>query len=962
MAKLAAPPAVSSARVVMIIPPLEGEREALAMENLLQACAIDEPFALELYGTARAQYFLLRTESEQTLVTLVQQVQAQYPQAKILRMQPTVDPLLLAPGEHGLIGEVALLGESWKPIKTFWEDQMTEPGTDPVPGILSAMEPLSPDEHIICQIVLARAPDDWASRYVRKTVEHPLTEERDKAQAAARGASAGGAKSDGLLILLLLLGFGAVARGYLWYREGAWLPLFLFGAAVVVALVIALWWWLHQARPIYDMQLVATKLLRVGFYAQVRVIVITRKPQATEAHLRAHLARMELAYRQYNLASANGFFLKRVQTIEASQREAHTLFLPSQAFPYHSLLLQWLHGGRSKDVLNAREVSGMYHLPQAEADVPLVQRLPTKQIMASPEIARQMQQSTTGIPPVYLGTSTQRGHTVQVFLPEAALLSNKFAVAGTRRGKSTLIELLTAGVMVPQRPGSGLLQPGVCIVDPHGDLCEDCLHLVPAERAHDVILIALSDTDHPVGINPLDAGLGFTPDQAIANVMNSFKKAWFEYWGPRMAFYLSAVLRTLFYANRKKCAAGKRAEQYTLLDVNPMLLYADYARAVISELDTNDAQEMELLAWWRDTYFKLNPTSNFKNEVISPILSKMGVFAEKQVLRRIVGQPISTVDIASAVTKGSIVLISLSSKDLEDDAVAILGATLVNLLHRAIQAQSTLPLAHRRPVFLGIDEFQAIPGADYEKLLSEDGKYGCWMMLATQTLKRLDTIRDGLLDLVLSNCEQLFAFSVSASDAKVLEEELHKRVKPEHIMSQPRLQCYARLVLPDHPLQIFSLTLERPASWQRSPEAEALARRIRAANRGRYLEATEVEDRLARHTRRYLDLDLYASKLQSEVQHAAKAKTAQEEAQKREEQRQRDLLAAQNTQLILPDMSGMPMPMATPTATTQPGGNGGASVQNGERRKNHSRSKRGKNGGGSLPSSTSSTNGNTPAN
>jgi hypothetical protein len=431
-----------------------------------------------------------------------------------------------------------------------------------------------------------------------------------------------------------------------------------------------------------------------------------------------------------------------------------------------------------------------------------------------------------------------------------------------------------------------------------------------------------------------------------------------------MAFYLSAVLRSLYVLNMKRCAAGKRDQQYTLLDVNPMLQYPDYARAVISELNASDAQEAELLAWWRDTYFKLNPQSTFKNEVISPILSKMGMFSEKRVLRRIVGQPVSRVDIANVVNRGAICLISLSSKELEDDAVAILGATLVNLLHRSIQSQATLPRHLRRRVFIAIDEFQAVPGADYEKLLAEDGKYGGWLMLATQNLKRLNRIRDGLLDIVLANCEQLFAFAVSASDAEVLESELHKRVTPEHIMSQPRLSCYARLVLPEQPLQISSLALAEPSSWQRTPSSVRQAEAIRDTNRAGYLTADQVEDHLSKHVQSYLDLDIYTRNLRREVQSAATARAIRAEEKRKDEQLQRDLLAAQNTVPVDPQNGNGATGASAPTAGAAPVASPSrsdahpaaakAGAKGGGQRSNHSRNHRsgghgGRNSGGLPP-------------
>src|SRR5450631_3594448 len=86
--------------VVQVVPPVEVEREALAMENLLQSFSLKEPFSLEICGELRQQRFLLRASSEQGLRTLCQQVLAQYPQARIRRLFVKSDPLRLHVGEH----------------------------------------------------------------------------------------------------------------------------------------------------------------------------------------------------------------------------------------------------------------------------------------------------------------------------------------------------------------------------------------------------------------------------------------------------------------------------------------------------------------------------------------------------------------------------------------------------------------------------------------------------------------------------------------------------------------------------------------------------------------------------------------------------------------------------------------------------------------------------------------------
>src|SRR3989440_3682162 len=220
--------------LVMIVPHEEGERQAQAMETWFQACASDEPFALELVGTRREQGFVLRASSEAQLTLLSKQFEAQYPQAELHRIARAADPLLVHPGEVAVVGEFALARASWMPLKTFSGKVLAEPGSDPLAGILAAMEPLGSGQRIICQLALVRAPDSWIAPDIRKAVEHPLQEERDALLTARKGVQfnddAEGAKIAIGIVLALL-----VVLGYRWYLAHDWLPLALLAAALIVA-------------------------------------------------------------------------------------------------------------------------------------------------------------------------------------------------------------------------------------------------------------------------------------------------------------------------------------------------------------------------------------------------------------------------------------------------------------------------------------------------------------------------------------------------------------------------------------------------------------------------------------------------------------------------------------------------------------------------------------------------------
>ena len=873
---IAAP--VGTEHVMLILPSEEGERQASAMENFFQACATDEVFSLELVGTRREQGFVLRASSAEQLVLLSKQFSAQYPQAELHRIEPAADPLFLRPGEHAVIGEFALSQKPWMPLKTFSGKTLAEPGADPLAGILAAMEPLGSGQRCVSQLALVRAPDNWIARYIRKSVEHPLQGERD---AITRERKPSSSTSEGIKTMLLVGGIFGTLLFYRWYTTHAWFQLSLLLVALLVVGILWLWWQVNNGRQdIYDMKLVAEKLSRQAFYTQLRIVTIGQQATSTEEQLVAHIKRLEVAYRQFTLSSANSLYLKRMRYIQSEHKQATRLPGATNAFPYHHPFLRLFHGGApGPDIWNGLELSGAFHLPQAFTDLPLVRRLSVKHLLASPEIAHEIEQTPAPQPPALLGYSRHRGFSIPVYLPFATLFSHMLLVAKSRQGKSTAAQLLIRAAMHPVRTGTP--QPGIFVIDPHKDLVEDILLLIPPDRAKDVVLLDLTDTTSVVALNPLDASMGFTRDQAVANLMSSFERVWSDFWGPRMSYFLKAVCLLLYTLNQNKVRQGQAHKQYTLLDINPLLQYPDYALRVLEELDMTEIWHQELLAWWQHVYFALPKQSSFRSEVIMPIVSKLGVFQDNQQLRKIVGQPVTKAPIHLAITEGKIVLCALSSRDMDDAAVNILGSTLINLLHRSFRLQESLPLTERRKVFCAVDEFHAFSGGDYDRLLAEDGKFGCSMLLATQSLKRLNKIRDGLLEMVFSTCENICAFNVSAEMRNCLKKNCAKS-SSNAILSQPRLHCYARLAIAGYPIQIVSVSLARPPSWQSFPNTQEDRPRLSVDyNQRQNALADDIDQQYAQHLAQFLNVKPFAQKVQRDAQAERKTRQEREEAEQR---------------------------------------------------------------------------------
>src|SRR5258706_10513 len=225
----------------------------------------------------------------------------------------------------------------------------------------------------------------------------------------------------------------------------------------------------------------------------------------------------------------------------------------------------------------------------------------------------------------------------------------------------------------------------------------------------------------------------------------------------------------------------------------------------------------------------------FQMEVVSSVLNKMSKFASTYTTRRILGQPRSTLNLREIVRAGKILLVSTANGIIGSDVGALIGSTLLGLFQVSLAEQAELPREQRQRFLVLIDEFQVYTGADFGAMLAELRKYGGSFGLATQSLAYLDRLDRTLRHTVLANVDHLFAFAMSAEDARLLQEL--DGIEPEDITNLDDYTCYAKLTINGRRLPVFSLRLDAPVTG----DAER-AKRVRIRNTQRYARPVDVVD------------------------------------------------------------------------------------------------------------------------
>ena len=621
--------------LLAVTPPRTGERTMLGVENMLQSIAVPEPFSLELAGDADGVTLLARCLDREVVQG---QIAAHYPQARIHEVQAEEDPLRLVEGEQAWVMTLRADGPEYVPLRTFRDDDLLDPGSDPLIAILGALSNLKDDERVVARLLLNSLGPDWSQAHMEKAHRRPVEERRDPSYTYQTRPL----QTDGVTMAVLGVGAVAALRAYLWVQAGETWKAALLGVGVVSGLALAGWAWhrFKKARSrVYDPNLIKEKVSRVAFDGEIQVTAIlpaTDNLKKGRERARNVLEPVAAAYRHYDHPAGARFKVSRVRPVVPD---------PSMLHPTGP----GLFGKRS--VLGVREAAALWHPPGARDETPLVERSGARVLMPSARGVR-------GGAPV---GQTTAGKARPIHFPEDLLRRHHLYVARTRMGKSTLMHHIVVHKMMEKAAGRD--GDAIVVVDPHADLVGGLLRQVPESLIDRVRLIDLDDKRGAPGVNLLDARVFADRDRTADSVVRIAKGLW-DQWGPRMQSILEQTVKTLHEANEHPSTADD--EQLTILDALTLLADEKFKNGVLTRVS-----DPYLTQWWARDFG--NWRGETRADALAPVQTRLSYYASSKRARAILGQPRSTIDLRRVIREGGILLVSTAQGSVGKDVAALAG-------------------------------------------------------------------------------------------------------------------------------------------------------------------------------------------------------------------------------------------------------------------------------------------------
>lgn len=345
-----------------------------------------------------------------------------------------------------------------------------------------------------------------------------------------------------------------------------------------------------------------------------------------------------------------------------------------------------------------------------------------------------------------------------------------YVIGKTGMGKTTLLENMAIQDI---RNGNG-----VCFIDPHGDSIGKILDFVPPSRINDVVYFNPADLEHPIAFNILEAVESRYKHLVASGLMGVFTKIWASLWSARMEYILNNTILALLDSPGN-----------TMMGIVRMYVDKKYRKRIVDNI-----KDPMVKAFWVEEF--ANYAEKYRTEAVAPIQNKVGQFLSSSVIRNIVGQPKSTLDLRDIMDNQKILLLDLSKGKVGEDNSALLGAMIITKLQLAALSRVDIPETERKDFYLYVDEFQNFVTDSFATILSEARKYRLNLIMGHQYIGQLSPENNTKVrDAVFGNVGTMVVFRVGAADAEYLETEFEPSFTPTDIVNLPKYHIILKLMI-----------------------------------------------------------------------------------------------------------------------------------------------------------------------
>ena len=545
-----------------------------------------------------------------------------------------------------------------------------------------------------------------------------------------------------------------------------------------------------------EIEAVENKTKYAAFETLIRVVASSEQGKM---RAEAMAGGVVTAFSQFNSPKYNGFRYEAAKDVKKLARD---------------YILRSFSLKTRENILNSKELSSIFHLPEQNV-------IPTSQVM------RQQVKEVDGPAKlvedgVLIGVNEFRGEKKEIRLSKEDRRRHTYVIGSTGMGKSKFLRNIAYQDMMEGR--------GFAFIDPHGDVTEELLAMVPKERIDDVIYFDPGDIENPIGMNMFEftneEQKDFIVQEGINMLQSLYDPSNQGFFGPRgQHMFRNAAL--LLMSDPKGA---------TFIDIPRCFIDPEFVRAKLQYVTDRQVYDY----WTKE--FPASQKSNDAGEVITWFASKWGPFISNQMMKNVLGQVKSGFNIREIMDNRKILLVNLSKGKMGELNSKLLGMIFVMKFQVAAMSRVDTLEEKREDFCLFVDEFQNFSTESFESILSEARKFRLNLIVANQFMTQLtDKIREG----ILGNVGTIIAGRLGVTDAELIEKVFTPTFTAEDLHKTPNYHAVATVMMYGMPSAPFTMTW--PVLGEENTEAREHLRQYSAMKYGRARAevSREIDQRLA---------------------------------------------------------------------------------------------------------------------
>lgn len=443
----------------------------------------------------------------------------------------------------------------------------------------------------------------------------------------------------------------------------------------------------------------------------------------------------------------------------------------------------------SQGTLSSREISMLYHLPKTIID-------PAIDHFITPDLpAKRQYRSKENKDDLLLGINNSHEKQYRVYLPLENRKRHTVITGQTGTGKSTILKNF-----ILQDIDNNLIKGnkrGLILMDPHEDFFMEILRRLPNNFQQSKKILAWDTRSEEMyfGFNPLFA-VGMTEREIDLVIDSNFKliekiirrispEAGMGTTGKPML--INAMKTLMIFQNEwiKRNGGSKKAIVFmeshapTMVEVRNLIFDEEFADVIKGFIDLDRYEGLR--SFWEDTLPNYSESKNWQ-EIRQGFDNKLSQILTG-ILMYTFGQSQNSIDFKDVIQNSKIVLVNLSSKNIGEEGMSLLGSMLIS---KVWFEAKRIAQSERKSFVVYADEFQNFASSDFSQALSEARKFKLELILAHQFFQQLP---DDVFHSVMGNVKNKIYYRCGLEDSMMVSKDLQGKVLEQEVMEIPEFHA-----------------------------------------------------------------------------------------------------------------------------------------------------------------------------